>query len=128
MTGMPACSSLPVTSVTRPSLTPCVTATGTATPSRSTQTWRTSAVLAPSAAERRCVVPRGGRGRRVVTRPPGPLALLAAAWAPACVGVKRSAVLGTSSTSRRSVAVMVAVAVMPGRSERSLLSTSRWVM
>ena len=42
----------------------------------------------------------------------------------AVVGEKRSAVLGTSSTSLRSVATMVATAVMPGRRLRSLLSTS----
>jgi ATP-dependent DNA ligase len=43
----------------------------------------------------------------------------------AAVGAKRSALLGTSSTSLRWVAVIVAVAVMPGRRLRSLLSTSR---
>ena len=41
-----------------------------------------------------------------------------------CAGVKRSAVLGTSSTSLRSVETMVAAAVMPGRRLRSVLSTS----
>ena len=40
------------------------------------------------------------------------------------LGVKRSAVLGTSSTPLRSTARMLAVAVIPGRSDRSWLSTS----
>ena len=43
-------------------------------------------------------------------------------------GVKRSAVLGTSSAPLRSVAVMVATAVMPGRRLRSALSTSSQAM
>ena len=46
----------------------------------------------------------------------------------ACAGVKRSAVLGTSSTSLRSADVMVAAAVMPGRRLMSLLFTSSHVM
>ena len=51
-----------------------------------------------------------------------------AASAVATAGVKRSAVLGTSSTPVRSVEVMVAAAVMPGRRLRSLLLTSSKVM
>ena len=54
--------------------------------------------------------------------------LLAAAAGAAPAGVKRSALLGTSSTPLRSVVAMVAVAVMPGRSDRSVLSTSSWVV
>ena len=38
-------------------------------------------------------------------------------------GLKRSAAFGTNSTPLRSSVVMVAVAVIPGRSKRSLLST-----
>jgi hypothetical protein len=79
------------------------------------------AVLAPAAAERR-VVPPGMRGSRL-TPPP----CRAPTVSPATTGVKRSAVLGTSSTLLRRVAVMVAVAVMPGRRLRSALSTSSQV-
>ena len=51
----------------------------------------------------------------------------AGAEAPA-LGVKRSAVLGTSSDGARSLVAIVAVAVMPGRSVRSALSTASSVV
>jgi hypothetical protein len=58
--------------------------------------------------------------------PPSRAAGPAAAWPGLHAGGREAqAVLGTSSTSWRSVAVMVAVAVMPGRRLRSALSTSR---
>ena len=50
------------------------------------------------------------------------------AWASAVGGTKRSAALGTSSTSSRLAVTMVAVAVMPGRKARSSLSTCRMVL
>jgi hypothetical protein len=60
--------------------------------------------------------------------PPDDDAAGCAAAPAATAGVNRSAVLGTSSTSLRSVEVMVAAAVMPGRRLRSELSTSSQVM
>ena len=53
----------------RPSLMPGVTATGTAAPSRSTQTCRAAAVLAPAAAGLRVLL-LGMRGIRLETMPP----------------------------------------------------------
>ena len=77
------------------------------------------AVLSLEAADFRVVL-RGMLGSRLGGAP------FVACWSSAAdVGVKRSAVLGTSSTSMCCVAVMVAVAVMPGRRLRSALSTSR---
>ena len=71
-------------------------------------------------------MPRIGRGTSFDTSvPPLPLALAAAAALRIAFGAKRNAVFGTSSTSRRSSAVIVAVTVMPGRRLRSALSTSR---
>jgi hypothetical protein len=74
---------------------------------------------------------RPGRGTSFDTSvPPLPFALALAAGAAAprvAFGAKRNAVFGTSSTSRRSSAVMVDVAVMPGRRLESALSTSRTV-
>ncbi len=43
----------------------------------------------------------------------------------AALGVKRKAVLGTRSAFSRFAVSIVAVAVMPGRSSRSLLGTLR---
>ena len=50
MTCMPACSSLPATSVRRPSLTPGTTAIAAGCPSCSTHTWRDVAVAPAPAA------------------------------------------------------------------------------
>ena len=117
---MPCCNSPDTISVIRPSLMPGTTFIGTALPSRNTQTWRDCAVLAPLAADLRVLL-RGMRGNMLK-----PLPALAAAEASfASAGSKRKALLGTSTTSLRCTAVMVAVAVMPGRRVRSVLSTSR---
>ena len=101
---------------------PAVTATGCGTPSRSTQTWRAPA-LGPTWRAVRVPV-RGGRGISFDTMPPPGDAASPAAALPAAAGVKRSAVFGTSNTSLRSTATIVAVAVIPGRRLRSVLSTS----
>jgi len=69
------------------------------------------------AEERTRVLPEGGP---MVENTP----FFSGAW-PAAAGAKRSAVLGTSSTSLRCRATMLALADMPGRKLRSLLSTSR---
>src|ERR1019366_7184150 len=104
---------------------PGITATATATPLPSfgrTHTCRAAAVLAPAAADLRVLLV-GRLGIRLETIPP----LAAGLPATRMVGVKRSAVFGTRSTLLRCMAVMVAVAVIPGRRLRSALSTSRQV-
>src|ERR1035437_2951031 len=102
---------------------PGITATATAAPLPSfgsTHTCRADAVLAPAAADLR-VLPPGRLGIKLETMPP----LAAGLPAPAVVGVKRSAVFGISSTLLRCMAVIVAVAVIPGRKLRSAVFTSR---
>src|SRR5690606_31814473 len=125
MTCMPGWSSPPVISVSRPSLIPVVTVTGCATPSRSTQISRTPPT--PSAfrlgrADRGA--PCGRLGISLERIPPLDDDALEFASGAACAGVKRSAVFGTRSTSCRSMALIVADAVIPGRRLRSPLSTS----
>ena len=109
---------------------PTFTLTGCGTPSLSSQIWRVCPAPgpAPPAGLRLAFALRGGPGISCETMPRLALAGLPAASAPAWAGVKRKAVLGTSSTSLRSVEVMVAAAVMPGRRLRSLLSTSSQVI
>src|ERR1035437_4379215 len=101
---------------------PGVTATATAVPLPSLgsiHTCLTCAVLAPAADDFRVLL-RGLFGTRLAAIP------FLAGWpAAAVVGEKRSAALGTSSTSLRLVAMIVAVAVMPGRRLRSALLTAR---
>src|SRR5450830_135454 len=121
-TRMPSRSSPWVISVKWPSLMPGVTATATGVSGcsvLSTHTWRARAVLAPEAADCRVRL-LGMFGIRLTA-----LAGLAAPPPADAVGSKRSAVLGTSSTRLRRRAMMLAVAVMPGRRLRSVLSTSR---
>src|SRR5690606_8141498 len=118
ITGVPGWSGPERTSVMTPSVAPIVIATGCGTPFCSTQT--------------RGVPPRafasGGRDgarrgmRKSCATSPPPEERDCAAGAG---GVKRSAAFGTSSTSRTSLTVITAVAVMPGRRERSALSTVR---
>ena len=119
ITASPSRSS-PLTSVRRPSLRPAVTATATGAPSRSTHSWRS--LFFDSTDPLRLAAPRGARGISLDTRPPPPPPGAAAAGVS---GVKRSAAFGTSSTSSRCTAAMLAVAVMPGRSSSSALSTLR---
>ena len=126
MTAMPGWSCSLLTSVMRPSLMPTCTAMGWGRPSCSTHTCLRApgpGPLPPPAAPRR-ENDLGARGMICATMPPPPWAEAPASGAAAALtGVNRRAVLGTSSTSVRSVAVMVAAAVMPGRRLRSALST-----
>ena len=108
----------------RPSLRPVVTVSGCGRPSFRIQIWRWPPSAVGVSPLRFGVLPPGGRGISFDSRPA--LSVAAGAAVPV-VGVKRSAVLGTVSTPRRSVAAMVAVAVMPGRRLRSALSTFRSV-
>ena len=120
MMARPSLKPSPLTSVWRPSLMPVFTSCATAWPSLSTQICRRPGAPPLVSVARRGVVLRGMRGI-ILDRM---LLGAAAAPLPAVVGEKRNAVLGTSSTPLRSVATMVAAAVMPGRRLRSVLSTS----
>src|SRR5690606_949023 len=105
-------------SVYRPSLAPTVTSTGTGTPPRRTHILRALPLSSRGVGGRK----RGGPGRRE-RRKPG-LSLSGADSG----GVKRSAALGTRSASFTSSTVISAVAVIPGRSSSSELSTTRMAL
>ena len=110
MTGVPAFRSPPRTTVTRPSVAPVSTSTDLSSFPTSVHTCGGASSAERS---RRCCP--GGRGSNL-NPPPGAGCVLAG-------GVKRSAVFGTSTASVTCVTVISAVAVIPGCSRRSELST-----